>query len=193
MTKDEYKTKLRQFNSTEKYQQELDFLYRLMSPQPNEKILDYGCGLGTAVRQFNRHGGAQVFGYDIRNYRDQHDEHLFRSEYFFRFDKVYFMHSLAHIPDIEISLEALKLFLKPEAKIYVITPNQEWLITDQNKKTGYIPDPTVIQHFYITSLRELFLKLNFSITISGQFGNIVDSDLSEFINERLFLEAQWNG
>jgi len=187
MTKDEYKEKLRAFNSPPKYRNALDILYRLMAPQPNEKILDYGCGLGTAVREFNRHGGAQVFGYDIRNYRDHDDEHLFRSEYFFKFDKVYFMHSLAHINEIGTALINLKTILKPGARLYVITPNDEWLSYFKNEK-NYQKDPTVIRHFDSFSLMDQLSQFDFEPITRGQFGSMLAG-----FNERLFLEAQWNG
>lgn len=160
-----------------------------MAPHPKEKILDYGCGLGTAVRHIRDIYGSMCFGYDVNNYRDQDDVCIFKSDYFFKFDKVFFMHSIAHLPDVEEKLEKLKELLNPEAKVYVITPNGEWVIHQDNQASDYKPDTTVIQHFYLTDLENLFLKAGFKVTLSGQFGSVTDSYKGQYINERLFLEA----
>lgn len=190
MDKGQYKQRLRAFNSTPKYKSELDFLCRLMSPRKGEKILDYGCGQGTAVRYINDNYGDDIcFGYDVNNYRDKDDLYLFRSEYFFKFSKVFFLHSIAHVHDINVKLIALKELLLPEAKVYVVTPNGEWVNIMDNQTENYKPDPTVIQHHYLTDIENLFTNAGFKINISGQFGATTDSYKGQYINERLFLEA----
>lgn len=181
--REEYKAKLRQFNSTEKYRNELDFIVKLMAPLNGEKILDYGCGLGTAVRHIRNYSNADCFGYDVMNYRDEDDLSLFRNNYFFKFSKVFFLHSIAHVPEIEWKLQELKELLLPEAKVYVITPNKLWI--EKLNKADYIPDPTVINHFYPIELEELFKNAGFKIITQGQFGQCTGG-----VNERLFLEAQ---
>lgn len=181
--REEYKDKLRQFNSTAKYKTELDFLTRLINPLLGEKILDYGCGLGTAVRHLGTHSGADCFGYDVVNYREKDDLFLFRNQYFFKFSKIFFLHSLAHIPEIEWKLQDLKELLAPEAKVYVITPNKLWI--EHINTPEYKPDPTVINHFYPIELEELFKNAGFKIITAGQFGQCTGG-----VNERLFLEAQ---
>ena len=179
-----YKSKLKQFNSTPKYNSELNFLSQLMTPIRGEKILDYGCGLGTAVRYFRDHFGADCFGFDVVNYREVDDLSLFRDKFFFKFDNVYFMHSIAHVPDIENKLEELKELLNPEAKIYVITPNRDWI--EEVGVMNYIPDPTVIKHFNLIELITLFENEGFKTQTFGQFGAIKGR-----VNERLFLEVQF--
>lgn len=185
MHRELYKERLRAFNATPKYKAELDFLFKLVAPVKGEKVLDYGCGLGVAVRHFNTltpTGGC--FGYDVRNYRDVNDEFLFRQSFSFKFDKVFFNHSVAHIPDIQNKLEELKTLLMPGATIYVITPNKIWL--DAVTTPGYIPDPTVVNHFDLNDLRALFTSAKYKVLNSGQFGT-----LNNWVNERIFLEAQY--
>jgi len=192
MDKNAYKEKLKQFNSTPKYKSEVDFLLRLMQPKQDEKILDYGCGLGNLVHRINSEFKANCFGYDVNNYREIDDEYLFKSNYFFKFDKVYMNHSIAHVPEIYNNLIYLKTLLKPEAKIYVITPNSDYLATLDN--ANYVPDPTVINHRSLLGWEGVFKECGFTVLNSGQFGKTtVDKQLNSDINERLFIEAQWNG
>lgn len=187
--KEQYKERLRAFNATPKYKSELDFLCRLMSPRKGEKVLDYGCGQGTAVRYINDIYGDNIcFGYDVNNYRDQDDEYLFRSEYFFKFNKVFLMHSIAHVPDIEAKLITLKELLLPGAKVYVITPNLDWL--NESRGYEYKPDTTVIDHFCLSKLKNLFNDNGYKVLNCGQIGEITNTMHYGFrLNERLFLEA----
>jgi 2-polyprenyl-3-methyl-5-hydroxy-6-metoxy-1,4-benzoquinol methylase len=182
VSKEQYKERLKQFNSTEKYKNELDFLCRLMNPRPGEKILDYGCGIGTAVMHIRENYGVACYGYDVVNYA-QNDESIFRTEFFFKFDKVFFMHSIAHIPNIEQKLIYLKELLAPEARIYVVTPNKMWLDNIGTPST-YIPDGTVINHLTSLNLIELFVHAGYKNISPSQFGGYLNG-----VNERLFLEA----
>jgi 2-polyprenyl-3-methyl-5-hydroxy-6-metoxy-1,4-benzoquinol methylase len=184
MTREEYKIKLREFNSTEKYKSELILLVDLLHCTPNKKILDYGCGLGTAVRYINENTQSNCFGYDVRNCRETDDPYLFRNEYFFKFQSVFFMHSIAHIPDVAQKLQELKMLLSIGANIYVITPNKHWLREINGKE--YVPDPTVINHFSSIELQNLFIDNGFKIDLSGQFGSILNNQ-----HERLFLKASY--
>ena len=187
MTREEYIKKLIAFNSTEKYQDEMAMMKLLLNPQLSEKILDYGCGIGFMVRYLNMDIKCSCFGYDVNNYRLEDNDFLFRNEYHFPFDKIYFMHSLAHIPDPIRILEKLKeTFLKEKGAVHVITPNKAWL--DSFKNPDYIPDPTVKEHFTMSSLMQLFVDAGYKIKKVGQFsfspGHIWDGDC-----ERLFLSA----
>lgn len=182
--REEYKKKLQEFNSTEKYKLERDFLINILQPQRGERILDYGTGLGRMVYHLNDTFGTSCYGYDLINLREKDCQFWFRNSYHFKFHKVFFMHSIAHIPDIEYKLLMLRQnLLEPEAKIYVITPNKIW-IENQETPKNYIPDNTVVQHFNLGQLKKLFIDGGFKIIMCGQFG-----ELSATHNERLFLEA----
>lgn len=187
-TREQYKQKLRDFNATPKYKSEIDFLLRLMAPIPGEKILDYGCGLGSLVWNLVD-AGIDAYGHDVINYRDKDDLFRFRTEYAFKFDKVFMCHSIAHLPDVEAKLRVLREGLNPGAKVYVITPNEDW-IREQDDE-NYKPDPTVIKHFHQVGLNGVFNNSGFKIINFGQFGSIKQyhGNESVCINERLFLEA----
>lgn len=175
----DYKERLRAFNSTEKYWNELRFLTHLldidMSYSTHETILDYGCGIGTAIDYI------KCSGYDINNYYNG-DSELYRNEVSFDYmEKIYFMHSLAHIPNPTEVLKDLKE--RYNATITVITPNAHWLMQQSNN--NYVPDPTVVKHYTMTQLKELFVSCGYEVTLLGQFGEEKNG-----INERIFLQAK---
>jgi 2-polyprenyl-3-methyl-5-hydroxy-6-metoxy-1,4-benzoquinol methylase len=184
--RDEYKLKLIAFNNTPKYVAECDYLIESMGNIAGKKILDYGCGTGELVRKINGIIGTGCFGYDVRNFRTVDDPAIFRESYFFKFHVVYFMHSIAHIPDLPEKLHVLKTLLHPDAKIYVITPNKLWI--NQIKWPDYIPDSTVIDHFTPITLAHVFIESGFKINLNTQFGEQIGDE-----HERLFLECQFNG
>ena len=119
----EYKDKLIRFNSTDKYRMELVVLEGLLYPMSGRAILDYGCGIGTAVEYF-RGKGLMCFGYDRFNYFAEQPE-WFVVETSLKFDTVYFMHSLAHIETLDYKLQSLK-------ELYVI---MLYLVSKLVKKT----------------------------------------------------------
>jgi len=173
-----YKDLLIQFNGTPKYMAELDFLFKLISPKKKEKIIDYGCGLGTAMKHIHFNSDADVYGFDITKEYYLWDSFWFRMEMFFKVDTIYFMHSIAHIN--KPPLARLKNeFLNEGGKLIIITPNAKWM------DAGYKKDPTVIKHYDLDSLSELVTNAGFRITHIGQFGEIKNGH-----NERLFLIAK---
>lgn len=178
----EYADKLKGFNSTQKYKTEVDFLELIGKFQEGDVILDYGCGIGTAIDHF-RNKGVKVYGYDRFNYVAH--EYVSDSYPLGMFNKVYFMHSIAHIDDVITKLIDLKQGLKDGAEVIVITPNLNWLNQVNNK--NYKPDPTVISHFDNLTLKYIFEKAGYEITLQGQFGDNLNG-----YNERLILKAKYN-
>lgn len=177
-----YKEKLRQFNSTAKYISELNVLLSLCDLQKSEKVLDIGCGLGTAMKFISQRTNCEVYGYDVTKELYEGDPFYFRDELYFPLDCIYFMHSLAHIPYPELKLEKVKkYFLKKGGKLIIITPNRDWL--DLQDKSAYVPDPTVVRHF---NLEELLAMVGneFTITASGEFGQETEGK-----RERIFIKA----
>ena len=187
MNREEYKQKLIQFNSTPKYQREIELLDMLVIPAlPNCKILDYGCGTGDTVKHYTNKYTGYIYGYDVTDLLHECEDNRFnfRTEYHFQFDSIYFMHSIAHVPEIADELLRIKtVFLKPQGIISVITPNKKWL--EINHHSAYIADPTVIKHFTSQSLEKLFVAAGFKIIMQGQFGEEKDN-----CHERLFIKAQ---
>lgn len=185
MNLDEYKEKLEGFNSTQKYRNELAMLYNLVCPMPNDKICDIGCGIGTAVKNFQwRFPKAIWIGYDVHAMYSGAVNQIPHN-----IDKAYFMHSFSHIPKPEETLKRLHSCLKKDGEIVIITPNPEWIW--KNAESNYKPDETVVQHYSMTQLKELF-KPYFEIMLIGQF----DSDSKkvalfgkDVLNERIFVKA----
>ena len=180
----DYQQKLIGFNNTPKYKREMSFLTTLVNPQKTDKILDYGCGTGTMMDDMREEDGPTVYGYDVQYYIEEPDCFWWRQELTFQFNKVYFMHSIAHIPDIEQKLIKLKEeFLLPNSQVYVLTPNASWMTAKNNP--DYIPDPTVVEQFTPKSLEDLFIRCGFKIEILGQFGEELEGQ-----HERIFLNAR---
>ena len=181
LTRAEYKEKLRAFNATDKYRSELAFLTMLLNPQHKENILDFGCGLGTAMRHIEANSGARVFGYDVHPDYYEGDPFKFRQRIAFEIDSVYFMHSIAHIPDPLHELE--KLRINRVRRLTIITPNYDWLC--EHRDTDYVPDPTVHCHYTGASLAALVADSGWKVEQVGQFGPITNG-----FNERVFLTAK---
>ena len=171
-----YKEKLIAWNSTEKYRKELDFLYALMDVKCGHTILDFGCGIMTAVNNFNARGEAFIYGYDVEEYGEQEDYHLYDREIKKKYNTIYFNHSIAHIKDPIKTLRALRTNLSDEGKIVIVTPNLEWL------DKGYRGDNTVVRHYDIVQLILLVQEAGYNVELSGQFGETRGT-----INERIFI------
>jgi len=170
-----YKEKLKVFNGTEKYFRELDFLEKLVEPGFNQTVLDIGCGLGTAIKYFQKINRAHYYGYDVVDYTGQKEWFIDKIDS--SFNKMYFMHSFAHISEPDKLLMRLRALVMQE--IVVVTPNALWLERMRNDK--YVPDPTVVKHYNIDELTELFTNAGFKTKACGQFGEYKDG-----YNERIF-------
>ena len=169
-----YKEKLKAWNKTEKYNNEVKLLRSLIG---TGEVLDVGCGTGQLAKQL------MADGYDVQNLLEvDFDEwggyyglnKLLDEDY----EEIYFMHSIAHIEKINTLLQELKNYYR-RARITVITPNKEWLDPDYNN------DTTVIRHYSQSELKELFVSCGYEVTLIGQFGEIRNG-----INERIFLQAR---
>jgi hypothetical protein len=167
-----YAEKLQQFNSTAKYMSELVFLQRLIGNE-QKVIMDFGCGINTALKFLNTRTSCVCLGYDKNKYL-QHFDYCSPHEHV---NIVYFMHSIAHIENIESVLMSLNT-----KTIIVITPNKSWI--DENKNDFYKPDHSVIKHFTQDSLIELVEASGYAVAESGQFGKCINNK-----NERIFLIA----
>lgn len=178
-----YKDKLKQFNSTDKYKSELNLLLSLVDLQKNDKCLDYGCGLGTAMQFLKDKTSCDVYGFDITEELYEGDKFYFRKELYFQVDCIYFMHSIAHIPFPETLLQKCKdYFLKPKGKIVIITPNLNWLKLQNN--SNYKADTTVIQHFTANTLKEMVQEAGMNVTFECVFGQQTEDQF-----ERICIKA----
>lgn len=184
-----YLERLKAFNATKKYQNELDFLLQIMSPINNkEKILDYGCGIGTTIRYLKNKSKADYYGFDVYKYIDQDLEEFFLSEVKGKFNRIIFLHSFAHIPNVNEILVKLKNHLYDKCEIIIITPNKAFdEYFKESKKQDYKPDTTVFKHYSSYTLNNVLLLSGYEIKIAGTFGNLVEN-----IHERCFCIAKYN-
>lgn len=169
----DYRKKLEEFNETDKYKSELRFLKGLIGGCHNY-VLDYGCGTGTAANYLQLNSNNNISGYD----KTEHNKSFWYAKPTTPFDVVYFMHSIAHVENIEDVLKSLIT-----KRVVIITPNAEWIAL--NQEDDYIPDPTVKRHFSQITLHYLMTNSGYTVKNFGQFGKFTNG-----INERLFLIAE---
>lgn len=180
---DHYREKLIEFNNRDKYQHEMDFVITLMNIKDQEVVLDYGCGTGLMVDRINRNTQGIGCGYDVNDYKVDWVHGWFGNHLpDHMLDKVYFMHSLAHISDAGKVLDDLKEHLNPGATVFVLTPNSLWLQTFSNN--GYEPDTTALFQYAPAGLNGLFSNHGYKVLEQGQMGTVRDG-----YNERLYLKA----
>ncbi|MGE0451058.1 MAG: cyclopropane-fatty-acyl-phospholipid synthase family protein [Vicinamibacterales bacterium] len=185
---DAYAGRLRTWNDSPKYRAELRFLWRLLDPKPHERILDIGCGTGACVQYIAAHSEASVDGFDVNRlvdgspawYRDRLDDAG-------RYDKIYFLHSLAHIPDApEVLARVVRDHLTSDGRLYVVTPNADFdeYLRSLPRSTPYVPDPTVHRHYTRATLTALLDGAGLDVTIAGYAGKREGGH-----HERLFAVA----
>lgn len=175
-----YQEKLRQFNSTPKYLGEMEFMRNKMNIQKKEKVLDVGCGTGYMCEYLRKQTSGDLYGYD-KDFKllDVKDSFYYRGEFHFKFDKMYFMHSFAHIPTITQLLNYWREHVKD---IYILTPNKSWLECQTNET--YKPDKTVYKHYTIADLEVLLELTDFNLIQSEGYG----PECRDF-KERIFIHA----
>lgn len=157
----------------------------MINPTKGDKILDYGCGTGYMMSCIDLDSDCQVYGYDKNNYNRYVRNIQIKKSYSFQFDKIYFMHSIAHLRDVRSHLKNIREnFLKETGFIYILTPNKLW--TDLVNKKDYIPDPTVVEHFCPGELDLILQDIGYHICFSGQLG-----DVKGMHNERIFIKATY--
>lgn len=186
MDRKEYKEKLIQFNSTDKYRHEMAYMAKIMNIRPFEKVLDFGAGLGTMSDYLRELTNAKIYAYDIHEDYYIGQNGYFKTEMYFHLDIIYFMHSIAHVDNpLETIIELRDKFLKTQGEMYFCTPNQDWI--DKNKKHDYKPDPTAIKHFTRETMFDLLLNSN--ATEVEEF--IPTYYIDSLDNERLYFMAKF--
>lgn len=164
----EYKAKLIQFNKTQNYNNELRFMANLIDPQEGEVIVDYGCGTGYMIKRIKELKGVQCLGYDVTDYSEYCKESIIHAIPS-KIDKVYFMHSIAHIPNLVDVLRTIYNSMTEDGRIYIMTPNKDWL--DLIDNPNYKPDTTVFNHYNNETMFQVMNAGGFLPVLDGQFGN----------------------
>lgn len=183
-----YIQRLLKWNESEKYISEVNFLELLLKPEKDENILDYGCGSGFCLELLKQRTKANYFGYDVNIFFEKNNIPnwlKYKIEGDIKFDKVYFMHSFAHIEKINELLQNIKFSLNDKGLLYVITPNKEFdEYFRRIKDKKYSPDLTVVRHYSIEDITTIFETHGYNIEVTGQFGKKVS-----YFQERIFLIA----
>lgn len=174
-----YKERLIKFNSTDKYLSEVSFVSNFLKKE--EKVLDYGCGIGTAVRRFQIVTNSLVFGYDVQNYLEEPTAWFMESPPRDVYHHITFIHSLAHIENPFELLVKLRANLTVTGKISVITPNLDWINYVGDTKS----DDTVIEHYTPKTLSNLFIGSGYTIKTLAQIGEYRGG-----FNERIFIQVE---
>lgn len=183
MDKIEYAKKLEEFNARSKYIDELNFLDSLLVPSPKNQIVDYGCGIGTAIHYFKTvYPGIEIQGYDVNEYVPNVEWFSFYMPK--EFDKAYFMHSFAHVKEIELALRDIYYRMRRGGRLVVFTPNANFLNRCQHN-ANYVPDPTVHKHYTSEELNSLVTDTGFKVKHFGAYGQTIDGH-----HERIWIIAE---
>tara|TARA_R110000803_G_scaffold52326_2_gene107722 strand:- start:3124 stop:3717 length:594 start_codon:yes stop_codon:yes gene_type:complete len=178
----DYLAKLQGFNESFNYMREMSGLMALMNIQKDELVLDYGAGLGTMRDFLDVHTDGRIYAFDVHENYYQGDPDFFKNVLHFHLDKIYFMHSIAHIPDPESVIRNLAdKFMKNDSEIWILTPNANYLDSHKAPK-GWKPDPTVVEHFSDDTLQEMIFKAGAETTTIH----------TEPDAERIILSAKFN-
>ncbi len=102
---------------------------KYLDPQPQEKILEIGCGRGYTTKKIQEIV-PQTFGIDLnekavqngvaRNLQTMNAESLQFPDN--TFDKIYSFHTIEHIPNIAKALQEMARVLKPGGKVLLVYP-----------------------------------------------------------------------
>jgi len=189
-----YTEKLESFNKRGDYRKECDKLLDFMRSTINGPVLDIGCGLGGMINAL-RENGVNVYGVDSVR------QHLSRLEYDktvqacgetlpfkdHSFSSVYYMHSFAHIGNVDHTIQETRRVLTKDGTLFIVTPNSQFetLVRPAKtllEKTGrFVSDKTVTRHY---SLKEL------SGILSEQFNVIHVSTFGKFGFQRIISVAK---
>jgi 2-polyprenyl-3-methyl-5-hydroxy-6-metoxy-1,4-benzoquinol methylase len=133
------------------------------------RVLDVGCGIGMNLRfthpesvgvDHNEHSVAETVAAGLRAYTPK-ELHSRADEYSGYFDSMLVAHVVEHM-DKESGvglLEEYLPYLKPSARIVLITPD----------KGGYVTDPTHVRFVDFEASRELVESVGFSVKKSYAF------------------------
>ena len=175
----DYKKALENFNGTDEYQMQMEFLCSKLKPEPNDIIMDYGAGLGNTIKYIqDKYKVKQIWGFDVQHFCNDAPEWFRDSVPAGWITKLYFMHSIAHIKDKSF---LGRLDLAPKAKCVVITPNMDFV---RMMNPNYV-DPTVHKHYTPNELSEEFELWGWKTTEKGSFGREIKG-----IKERAYLVAE---
>lgn len=156
----EYRDKLINFNARSSYKDEMVFMRGRLALKSGEKLLDYGCGIGTFVGFCQLLEGVKVYGYDKYEYFGD-APHWFIRETFFKMDKVSMLHCLQCIEDPLACLANIREnILQQGGEIHILTPDLDFL-RSIGKDDIATNDHTTVAYFDTVRLADILRRAGF--------------------------------
>lgn len=151
-------------------------IFRILSPRPGERILDFGCGTGEFCHLLKTSPGVFPEGIDknrtaieiaSRSYPHIPFKSIELSELEVRtYDAVTLIEVIEHLTDPLYTLQSLKDVLKKDGRIVLSTPNR-WAFIHKLKSAiigyDYLYDPLHIHIFNPKELSSLFVKAGLTV------------------------------
>lgn len=161
----DYLEKLRRFNKSKQYQEELKIIFGRLENWTNARVLDYGCGRGEMAAYARDKGHTVVavdksmyFDFDLHGIDYMSIEDFDKKVHKFQFDFIVMMNVIGHIPNPKQVVPTLLKLLSPTGRIILCIPSKSWKVLHSIKNwfTGYKDDPTLYKVWSVKEL-EVFL------------------------------------
>jgi ubiquinone/menaquinone biosynthesis C-methylase UbiE len=207
-----YFARIARWSGLENYAGQLEQLLRLMRLSPSDRVLDVGCGTGTAMRLIQKIIGTEIHGVDpsaaawphlegLNRIRGNAESLPFENA---SFDAVLMLHVLGHVDDPARSLLEASRVLKPSGKLGIITPNSRFVrMLRPFNRLGLIShrvDPTIIRYYssgaLVRALEQAGLEVRYCVHIGDLpvvLGPLASLGRPRFLRQRVVAVAQKAG
>jgi SAM-dependent methyltransferase len=163
--------------------------------QPNNKVLDFGCGHGYFVQELARRN-LQSFGFDIgsdkiSHHQNGHITNKYTLEEYTEegFDLITLWHVLEHMQDQHTILAQLSQKLKPNGKIIIAVPNtNSYGFKRLGQKWGWLQQPYVHINQYNPHNLRLLLEQDGWVIDQVSTTDTWDQSLYDFLISILFYK-----
>ena len=198
-----YYARVAAWSGTPRYATEVRALLARLDLPDGARVLDLGCGTGTAIR-FLEARGCQPIGLDRpaawmaaceAQTRVRADGVALpfppRS-----FDAVLLVHVLSHLDDPPRCLSEAHRVLRPGGRIGLLSPNALFLTALRLSRRGdpaYVPDPTVQRHYTLSHARRMLRRAGFEIETAVRIGDQPLPVPVPLTRERLLLIGRRRG
>lgn len=212
---EKYSNKADVFSSTENWKKEVSLAIKKANIQPNDNVLDLGCNSGKLMVYLAEEmhlGGVTYFGVDpnvcglekllerperkqfchvcvqpsLDGFKDYEGE---------LFDKVFFIHAINQVEDIEQLLLDLWKKTKKGGEVIVITHNPYWGHIKQALSfyKAYKPDTTMVRNPTLDQMKTMFYEHGFQF-VEGEYFDSIESVkkdwLAKLIGNRVYLKVR---
>ena len=176
-----YYARVATWSGSPRYAQEMRALLSRLDLPDGARVLDLGCGTGTAMRFLEARGCLPV-GLDrpaawmsacTARARVRADGVAlpFAAH---SFDAVLLVHVLSHLDDPPRCLREAHRVLRPGGRIGLLSPNVLFLTALRLSRRGdpdHVPDPTVRRHYTLSRTRRMLRKAGFEVETATRIGD----------------------